>query len=60
MHDRFDDRGVPISAGIPRIVVISFFIGIIVIFTILALVFTNSAFGHVWPWSHAATIPLSS
>jgi hypothetical protein len=60
MNDRFDDRGVPISAGIPRIVVIAALIGIAVIFTILALVFTNSSFGHVWPWTHAATIPITN
>jgi hypothetical protein len=60
MNDRFDDRGVPISAGIPRIVVIAAIIGIIMIFTILTLVFTNSGFGHSWPWTKAATLPLNN
>jgi len=60
MHDLHDERGVPISAGIPPIVVISALIGIVVIFTVLTLVFTNSSFGHVWPWTHAQTIPLAS
>jgi hypothetical protein len=58
MHDRFDERGVPISAGIPPLVVISAIIGIVIIFSILTAVFTSSAYGHVWPWTNAATVPL--
>ena len=49
MHDLHDERGVPISAGIPPLVVVAVFIGIGVILTMLSLVFSNSAFGHAWP-----------
>jgi ABC-type multidrug transport system permease subunit len=59
MHDRFDERGVPISSGIPPIVVVAVFITFIFVFTLLALVFTNSWVGHVWPWTNAETVPLS-
>ncbi|MBD5657349.1 MAG: hypothetical protein IAI50_19530, partial [Candidatus Eremiobacteraeota bacterium] len=49
MYDRTDDRGVPISAGIPPIVVFAGVIGVIVILTIISIVFSNSGFGHAWP-----------
>jgi hypothetical protein len=58
MYDLKDERGVPISAGIPPIVVISAIIGIIMIFAIGTLVFSNSRYGHAWPASTATTIPL--
>jgi hypothetical protein len=59
MYDRTDDRGVPISSGIPPLVIIAAVIGVIVIFAIITLVFTNSAFGHAWPDSSSAKVPLS-
>jgi hypothetical protein len=58
MRDPHDERGVPISTGIPPIVIISALICIVVIFVMLTLVFRNSAFGHAWPWTNAATGPL--
>jgi len=58
VHDRFDERGVPISAGIPPIIFISAIIGVILIFTIISLVFSNAAFGHAWPSDKSETLPL--
>ena len=58
MHDLHDERGVPISAGIPPLVVVAVFIGIGVILTMLALVFTNSGFGHAWPANTSTQVRL--
>jgi hypothetical protein len=60
MYDLKDERGVPISAGIPPIVVIAAIIGLIMIFTVGTLVFTNSAANHKWPASTTTSIPLTS
>ena len=59
MYDRTDERGVPISAGIPPIVVVAALIGVVVILTMIAIVFANSGFGHAWPSSNAVSVPLS-
>jgi hypothetical protein len=59
MHDRYDDRGVPISSGIPPIVVVSALICFVVILTMMTLVFRSSASNHIWPWTRATAIPLS-
>ncbi|MBD5604353.1 MAG: hypothetical protein IAI48_04595 [Candidatus Eremiobacteraeota bacterium] len=58
MYDRHDERGVPISSGIPPIVIISAIIGLIMIATIVTLVFSNSAFGHAWPSEQSTKLPL--
>lgn len=58
MYDIKDDRGVPVSGGIPPIVRISAIIGIIVVFVMLTIVFKNSSFGHSWPSSGAVSIPV--
>jgi hypothetical protein len=60
MYDLKDDRGVPISAGIPPIVVIAAIIGLIMIFTVGTLVFSTSSANHRWPASTTTTIPLTS
>jgi hypothetical protein len=59
MYDRTDDRGVPISSGIPPIVIVAAIIGVIMILTIITLVFSNSGFGHAWPDTKAVQVPLS-
>ena len=59
MYDLKDERGVPISAGIPPIVVAAVIIGIILIFVIGTLVFSNSRYGHAWPASTSTSIPLT-
>ena len=60
MYDRYDERGVPISAGIPPIIFISAFIGLIIIATMVTLVFASSRSNHVWPAHNSTTIPLNS
>jgi len=49
MYDIKDERGVPVSSGIPPIVIWAVSIGILAIFTILGLVVFGSPFHHVWP-----------
>jgi hypothetical protein len=58
MYDQHDERGVPISTGIPPIIYISAAIGLCLIATMVTLVFTASAFGHAWPSGNSQTIPL--
>lgn len=59
MHDIYDDRGVPVSSGIPPLVVGAAILGVVIILTMLTLVFTSSAFGHAWPASSSTQIKLS-
>ena len=49
MYDLEDERGVPISSGVPRIVLWSGIAGVILIFIIAALVLAVSGHGHLWP-----------
>jgi hypothetical protein len=58
MYDPTDSRGVPISTGVPPIVVYSLVITVIVVFIIGGMVALNSGFGHLWPASKVLTIPL--
>jgi hypothetical protein len=59
MYDQVDERNVPKSAGIPRVIYISAIVGIIAIFMMLTLVFSNSGANHGWPSSSTLTVPLS-
>ncbi len=58
MYDIKDERGVPVSAGIPPIVRWAAIIGICVIFLILGLVVYASNFHHIWPSSDTVNIKL--
>lgn len=58
MHDPLDERNIPVSTGIPKVIYISAVVGIIAIFAILGLVFANSAANHVWPAASSLTLPL--
>jgi hypothetical protein len=58
MYDQRDSRGVPISAGVPMIVRLAVFAGILVIFTVVGMVISQSAFGHAWPSSTSSHLPL--
>lgn len=49
MYDIKDSRGVPVSSGIPPIVIWAVSIGILMIFIILGAVIFGSNFHHVWP-----------
>ena len=56
-----DAYEIPVSAGIPPAIGIAFavFIGIVIV--IMALVIYASGHdGHVWPWTNAAKVPLTS
>lgn len=58
MYDQTDERGVPISAGVPLIVRITVVIGIVVILSVVGMVISASAFGHAWPSSTSSHLPL--
>jgi hypothetical protein len=58
MYDVEDERGVPISAGIPPIVMWAGIAGVILIFVIAGLVLGTSENGHHWPWDKALNIKL--
>ena len=49
MYDIKDERGVPVSSGIPPIVVAAVVIGILIIFAILGMTIFGSPFHHIWP-----------
>jgi hypothetical protein len=59
MYDPTDERGVPVSRGIPRIVVIASIIGILCIFGMGAYTIYISGYGHVWPSVQSLRIPLN-
>jgi hypothetical protein len=58
MYDLEDERGVPISSGIPTIVLWSGVAGVVLIFIIAGLVLATSGNGHLWPSEKTLTIPL--
>jgi len=58
MEEVRDDRGVPISHGVPPAVRIAFGIGVFLIISVGGMVIGASRFGHVWPASAVTTIPL--
>jgi hypothetical protein len=58
VYDQTDERGVPISAGVPIIVRLAVVIGIIVILSVVGMVISASAFGHAWPASTSSHLPL--
>ena len=64
MHDHSDrsadPMAIPVSAGVPPIVVVSGLVGLVLIGAILALVFTNASFGHAWPSTSSLTLNLSN
>lgn len=59
MFDPTDERGVPTSRGIPRVVLIAATIGILTIFAVGGWTIANGGYGHVWPSQQALRIPLS-
>jgi ABC-type phosphate transport system auxiliary subunit len=58
MYDLEDERGVPISSGIPPIVTYAGIAGVILIFIIAALVLAVSGYGHIWPADNATQLKL--
>ena len=58
MYDPQDQRGVPISTGIPTIVVWAGIAGVVLIFVIAGMVVGSSGNNHVWPADSTLTIKL--
>ncbi|MDQ6943293.1 MAG: hypothetical protein M3169_12370 [Candidatus Eremiobacteraeota bacterium] len=58
MYDLEDERGVPISSGVPRIVLWAGIAGVVLIFIIAGLVLAVSGYGHIWPADNAANLKL--
>jgi hypothetical protein len=58
VYDPVDDRGVPVSSGIPSLVVWSGIAGVVLIFVIAALVLSQAGFGHVWPAENSLNLKL--
>jgi hypothetical protein len=58
MYDIKDDRGVPVSGGIPPIVVVAVIAAIVLVCIIAGMVLSSARFGHVWPSSKSVNIPL--
>jgi hypothetical protein len=59
MYDLEDNRGVPISSGIPPLVVYAGIAGVVLIFVIAGMVLATAGSGHVWPATAALNIKLS-
>ena len=59
MYDPTDERGVPTSRGVPRIVFIAAGIGIMLIFAVGGWTISHGGYGHVWPSQQALRIPLN-
>jgi hypothetical protein len=58
MYDPTDNRGVPVSQGIPPIVVWTGFFGIVLVFVIAGMVLATSDHGHMWPAANTLTLKL--
>ena len=58
MHDPTDERGVPISAGIPPLVMWAGVAGVVLIFVIAGMVLATSGNNHVWPADQTLTVKL--
>lgn len=58
MYDVEDERGVPLSSGIPPLVVWSGIIGVLLIFVIAGMVLATSEHGHIWPAENAVNLKL--
>ena len=53
MYDPEDDRGVPISTGIPPLVVWATIGCIVLIFIVAGMVLGSAGYGHIWPAENA-------
>ncbi|MDQ6826595.1 MAG: hypothetical protein M3Z14_05265 [Candidatus Eremiobacteraeota bacterium] len=58
MHDPQDKRGVPVSSGIPKIVIWLTAIGVLMIFAIGGWTILDSGYGHVWPSVNSERVKL--
>lgn len=58
MYDITDQRGVPVSRGVPMAVRIAAVIGILAIFVIGGFTAKMAGYGHQWPAARTLRIPL--
>ena len=58
MYDQEDERGVPISSGIPPLVTWVGIAGVVLIFIVAGMVLGTAGSGHVWPAADTLTIKL--
>ncbi len=58
MHAPYDEHNIPVSAGIPPIVLIAAGIMITGIFVLMAMVFLDSHANHVWPAADSVKAPV--
>lgn len=58
MTDPKEVQGVPVSAGIPSIVLTAALAGVVLIFIIGGLVLSQAHFGHIWPASDTVNLKL--
>jgi type IV secretory pathway TrbD component len=58
MTDPHDVHGVPASAGIPNMVIVTGLCCVVLIFVVAGLVLSNAAFGHIWPASDVVNLKL--
>ncbi|MDB5026801.1 MAG: hypothetical protein JWO66_490 [Candidatus Eremiobacteraeota bacterium] len=58
MYDIEDERGVPISAGIPPLVTWAGVGGVVLIFVVAAMVLASAGYGHVWPAENSTHLKL--
>ena len=60
MYDIKDSRGVPVSGGIPPIVVVAIVLAVVAVVIMLSIVNGASRYGHVWPSVNSQNIKLGS
>jgi hypothetical protein len=58
VYDTEDDRGVPISSGIPKLVMWTGLAGVVLIFVVAGMVLATAGSGHVWPAADAINLKL--
>ena len=58
MYDPEDERGVPISSGIPSLVVWATIGCIVLIFIVAGMVLGSAGYGHMWPAESTTTLKL--
>jgi hypothetical protein len=58
VYDIEDERGVPVTTGIPKLVTWSGIAGVILIFVVAGMVLATAGSNHVWPASAATNLKL--
>ncbi|GAC1571565.1 MAG: hypothetical protein NVS3B7_01820 [Candidatus Elarobacter sp.] len=58
MYDPKDERGVPVSSGIPPLVMWSSIACVVLIFVIAGMVLSTSGHGHIWPAADSTNLKL--